>query len=77
MKNFTIITILFLCTTLANNALAMGFPHNLLAGKRGLRKDKISNHVQNNIPKKIIMLKSERLNHVGQKVLSYIFSQKI
>ena len=76
MKNLTVMISLFLCIALTNNVLAMGFPHNLLAGKKGLKKDKVnSNHVQN-ISKKVIMLKDSRLIYVGQKVLNYMFRPK-
>jgi hypothetical protein len=76
MKNLTVIISLFLCITLTNNVLAMGFPHNLLAGKKGLKKDKISNNHVQNISKKVILLKDSRLIYVGQKVLNYMFRPK-
>ena len=76
MKNLTVMISLFLCIALTNNVLAMGFPHNLLAGKKGLKKDKVSsNHVQN-ISKKVIMLKDRRLIYVSQKILNYMFRPK-
>ena len=73
MKNLTVIISLFLCITLTNNVLAMGFPHNLLAGKKGLKKEKITNNQVQNISKKVIMLKDSRLIYVSQKVLNYMF----
>ena len=76
MKNLTVIVSLFLCIALTNNVLAMGFPHNLLAGKKGLKKEKITNNHVQNISKKVIMLKDSRLIHVGQKVLNYMFRPK-
>jgi hypothetical protein len=76
MKNLTVIISLFLCIALTNNILAMGFPHNLLAGKKGLKKEKISNNHVQNISKKVIMLKDGRLIYVGQKVLNYMFRPK-
>jgi hypothetical protein len=76
MKNLTVIISLFLCIALTNNILAMGFPHNLLAGKKGLRKEKITNNHVQNISKKVIMLRDGRLIYVGQKVLNYIFRPK-
>ena len=76
MKNLTVIISLFLCITLTNNVLAVGFPHNLLAGKKGLKKEKISNNYVQNISKKVIMLKDSRLIYVGQKVLDYMFRPK-
>ncbi len=77
MKNLTIIVSLFLCITLTNNSLAMGFPHNLLAGKKNVKKEKISsNHVQN-ISKKVIMSNENRFIYVGQKVLSILFKHMI
>ncbi len=76
MKNLTVIISLFLCIALTNNVLAMGFPHNLLAGKKGLKKEKITNNHVQNISKKVIMLKDSRLIYVGQKVLDYMFRPK-
>ena len=76
MKNLTIIIGLFLCITLTNNVLAMGFPHNLLAGKKGLKKEKITNNQVQNISKKVIMLKDSRLIYVGHKALNYMFRPK-
>lgn len=73
MKNLTIIISLFLCITLTNNVLAMGFPHNLLAGKKRFKKEKINNNQVQNISKKVIMLKDRRLIYVGQKILNYMF----
>ena len=76
MKNLTVIISLFLCITLTNNVLAMGFPHNLLAGKKGLKKEKITNNQVQNISKKVIMLKDSRLIYASQKVLNYMFRPK-
>ena len=76
MKNLTVIISLFLCITLTNNVLAMGFPHNLLAGKKGLKKEKITNNQVQNISKKVIMLKDSRLIYIIQKVLNYMFRPK-
>ena len=76
MKNLTVIISLFLCIALTNNVLAVGFPHNLLAGKKGLKKEKISNNYVQNISKKVIMLKDSRLIYVGQRVLDYMFRPK-
>lgn len=76
MKNLTVIISLFLCIALTNNVVAMGFPHNLLAGKKGLKKEKITNNHVQNISKKVIMLKESRLIYVGQKVLNYILRPK-
>ena len=76
MKNLTVIISLFLCITLTNNVLAMGFPHNLLAGKKGLKKEKITNNQVQNISKKVIMLKDSRLIYVSQKVLNYMLRPK-
>lgn len=76
MKNLTVIISLFLCISLNNNVLAMGFPHNLLAGKKGLKKDKITNNHVQNISKKVIMLKDGRFISVGQKVLNYMLRPK-
>jgi hypothetical protein len=76
MKNLTLIVSLFLCVALTNNVLAMGFPHNLLAGKKGLKKEKVmNNHVQD-ISKKVLLLKDRRLIYVSQKVLNYVFRPK-
>jgi hypothetical protein len=76
MKTLTVIVSLFLCISLTYNALAMGFPHNLLAGKKNLKKEKISNNHVQNISKKVIMLKDSRLIYVGQKILNYTFRPK-
>ena len=76
MKILTVIISLFLCITLTNNVLEMGFPHNLLASKKGLKKEKITNNQVQNISKKVIMLKDSRLIYVGQKVLNYMFGPK-
>ncbi|MEY4539640.1 MAG: hypothetical protein RLZZ306_1397 [Bacteroidota bacterium] len=76
MKNLTVIVSLFLCIALTNNVLAVGFPHNLLAGKKGLKKEKITNNHVQNISKKVIMLKDSRLIYVGQKVLNYMLRPK-
>jgi hypothetical protein len=76
MKNLTVIVSLCLCIALTNNVIAMGFPHNLLAGKKGLKKEKINNNHVQNISKKVIMLKDSRLIYVGQKVLNYMFRPK-
>ena len=76
MKNLTVIITLFLCIALNNNVVAMGFPHNLLAGKKGLKKEKITNNHVQNISKKVIMLKESRLIYVGQKVLNYMLRPK-
>ena len=76
MKNLTIIVSLFLCIVSTNNVLAMGFPHNLLAGKKGLKKEKITNNHVQTISKKVIMLRDGRLIYVGQKVLNYMLRPK-
>lgn len=76
MKNLTVIISLFLCIALTNNVLAVGFPHNLLAGKKGLKKERITNNHVQNISKKVIMLKESRLIYVGQKVLNYMLRPK-
>jgi hypothetical protein len=76
MKNLTVIISLFLCIALNNNVVAMGFPHNLLAGKKVLKKEKITNNHVQNISKKVIMLKESRLIYVSQKVLNYMFRPK-
>jgi hypothetical protein len=76
MKNLTVIISLFLCIALTNNTLAMGFPHNLLAGKKGLKKERITNNHVQNISKKVIMLRDSRLIYVGQKVLNYMLRPK-
>ncbi len=55
----------------------MGFPHNLLAGRKGVKKEKVSHNVQNNIPKKVIMLKDGRFSQVGKKVIIYLLTHKI
>ena len=62
MKNLTVIISLFLCIALTNNVLAMGFPHNLLAGKKGLKKEKITNNHVQNISKKSNNVKRQSFN---------------
>jgi len=76
MKNLTVIISLFLCIVLINNTLGFGFPHNLLAGKRTLKKEKLRNNQVQNIAKKVIMLKDRRLIYVGQKILNDMFQPK-
>ncbi|MFC0184366.1 hypothetical protein SAMN04515674_102114 [Pseudarcicella hirudinis] len=39
MKLLNILIIFSLITGLTSNALAMGFPHNILAGRHALKKD--------------------------------------
>lgn len=76
MKNFTIITVLFLLISFSYESVAMGFPHNLLAGKRGEKKEKtMKNNVQN-FPKKVITIKGNRFYNVGEKVLMYFLKQR-
>ena len=77
MKNLTVIISLCLCIALTNNVLAMGFPHNLLGGKKELKKEKSNNNHVQNISKKVIMLNDRRLIYVGQKILNYMFRPKI
>jgi hypothetical protein len=77
MKNLTVFISLFLCIALANNTLAMGFPHNLLAGKKSVKKEKISHNNVQNISKKVIMSNENRFIYVGQKVLSIMFKHTI
>jgi hypothetical protein len=77
MKNLTVLVSLFLCIALTNNSLAMGFPHNLLAGKKSVKKEKVSNNNVQNISKKVIMSNENRFNYVGQKVLSILFKHSI
>ena len=55
----------------------MGFPHNLLGGKKELKKEKSNNNHVQNISKKVIMLNDRRLVYVGQKILNYMFRPKI
>jgi hypothetical protein len=77
MKNLTVLVSLFLCIALTNNSLAMGFPHNLLAGKKGVKKEKVSNNNVQNISKKVIMSNENRFNYVGKKVLFMLFKHSI
>ena len=76
MKNLTVIVSIFLGIFLTNDALAMGFPHNLLNGKKRIKKDKISNNYVQNISKKVITVKDSRLIYVGQKLLHYMLRPK-
>jgi TRAP-type mannitol/chloroaromatic compound transport system permease large subunit len=77
MKNLTVLVSLFLCIALTNNSLAMGCPHNLLAGKKSVKKEKVSNNNVQNISKKVIMSNENRFIYVGQKVLSILFKHSI
>jgi hypothetical protein len=76
MKNLTIITVLFLLISFNYESAAMGFPHNLLAGKKGEKKEKtVKNNVQN-FQKKVIIIKDSRFYNMGEKVLMYFFKQR-
>lgn len=76
MKTLTIIAVLFLFSSFNYEVLAMGFPHNLLAGKKGERKEKtVKSNVQN-FQKKVIIIKDSRFYDMGEKVLMYFFKQR-
>ena len=76
MKIFSIITVLFLLISFSYESLAMGFPHNLLAGKRVERREKtVKSNVQN-FQKKVIIIKDSRFYNVGEKVLMYFLKQR-
>jgi hypothetical protein len=76
MKTLTIVTVLFLLISLNYESVAMGFPHNLLAGKKGEKKERtVKSNVQN-FQKKVIIIKDSRFYNVGEKVLMYFLKQR-
>ena len=76
MKNLSVVIILILLISFSQDTLAMGFPHNLLAGKKAERKEKsVKNPVQN-FQKKVIIIKDNRFYNMGEKVLMYFFKQR-
>ena len=76
MKTLSIVTVLFLLISFSYESVAMGFPHNLLAGKRVERKEKIVKSTVQNFQKKVIIIKDNRFYSVGEKVLMYFFKQR-
>ena len=76
MKTFSIVTVLFLLTSFSDESLAMGFPHNLLAGKKIERKEKTVKSTVQNFQKKVIIIKDSRFYNVGEKVLMYFLKQR-
>ncbi len=76
MKNLSVVTILFLLISYSQDSLAMGFPHNLLAGKKGERKEKTVKINVQNFQKKVIIIKDSRFYNVGEKVLMYFLKQR-
>ena len=76
MKTFSIITVLFLLVSFSYESSAMGFPHNLLAGKKVERKEKTVKSTVQNFQKKVIIIKDSRFYNVGEKVLMYFLKQR-
>ena len=76
MKTFSIVTVLFLLIAFNYESSAMGFPHNLLAGKKAERKEKIVKSTVQNFQKKVIIIKDSRFYNVGEKVLMYFLEQR-
>ncbi len=76
MKTLITFTVLFLLISLNYESSAMGFPHNLLAGKKGERKERtVKSNVQN-FQKKVIIIKESRFYNVGEQVLMYFLKQR-
>lgn len=71
MKTLITVTVLFLLISFNYESSAMGFPHNLLAGRKGERKEKIVKSNVQNFQKKVIIIKDSRFYNVGEKVLMY------
>ncbi|MEA5405784.1 hypothetical protein VB776_22790 [Arcicella sp. DC2W] len=76
MKSFTIALTLFTVITLSNSALAIGFPHNLLSGKKVERKEMKSKNIVPDIQKKTILNKESRLLSIGSKILLQAFKRE-
>lgn len=76
MKNLSVVTILFFLISYSQDSLAMGFPHNLLAGKKGERKEKTLRSNMQNFQKKVIIIKDSRFYEVSEKVLMYFLKQR-
>ena len=76
MKILTAIIVLILLISFNHESSAMGFPHNLLAGKRGERREKtVKSNVQN-FQKKVIIIRDSRFYNVSEKVLMYFLKQR-
>lgn len=54
----------------------MGFPHNLLVGRRVERKEKIVKSNVQNFQRKVIIIKDSRFYQAGEKVLMYFLKQR-
>ena len=76
MKSFTIALTLFAVTALSNNSLAIGFPHNLLSGKKVERKEGKSKNIVPEIQKKTILAKESRLLNIGSRILLLAFRRE-
>ena len=76
MKTFSIVTVLFLLISFSYESSAMGFPHNLLAGKKVERKEKIVKNTVQNFQKKVIIIKDSRFYSMGEQVLMYFLKQR-
>ena len=76
MKTLITVTVLFLLISFNYESLAMGFPHNLLAGKKGERKERTLKSNVQNFQKKVIIIKDSRFYEVSEKVLMYFLKQR-
>ena len=76
MKTFSIVTVLFLLISFSYKSAAMGFPHNLLAGKKVERKEKVVKSTVRNFQKKVIIIKDNRFHSMFEKVLMYFLEQR-
>jgi hypothetical protein len=76
MKTLTVVSVLFLLISFSYESSAMGFPHNLLAGKRVEKKNRAAKTNVQNFPKKVIIIKDNRFYSVGEKILTYFLKQR-
>lgn len=76
MKSFTIALTLFAVINLSNNTLAIGFPHNLLSGKKVERKEIKAKNIVPDIQKKTILNKESRLLSIGSRILLQAFKRE-
>jgi len=76
MKTLTVIAVFILLISFNYESSAMGFPHNLLAGKKSEKKDKIVKSNVQNFQKKVIIIKDSRFYSVGEKVLMYFLKRQ-
>ncbi len=76
MKSFTIALTLFAVITLSNNTLAIGFPHNLLSGKKVEKKEVKAKNIVSDIQKKAILSRESRLLNIGSRILLQFFKRE-